>query len=96
MSLNHQLLTVYASAVALVSPVQSSFPDYCENVTISIQNLDSVNYVYFGNSGISSVSYGFRLSPNQAFSIDLGVADQLFATSSDTSSQVAITRLYWQ
>lgn len=96
MSLSHEVVTVYASATVMISAQRSALPDYCEGVTVSVQNLNAANYVYIGNSGTSSVSYGFRLSPGQAFSIDLDPSDQLFAATNDTSSQIAVTRLFWQ
>mgnify|MGYP006267963965 CR=1 FL=1 len=95
MSLSHQIINLAASAVSQVNPV-SPVPDYAEGVTVSIQNLHSTNNVYLGNSGTSSVSYGFRLSPGQSISYDLDPSDQLFAICGDTSASIAITRLYWQ
>lgn len=94
MSFSHQIVNVYASATVQVNP--SSAPDYAEGVTISIQNLNGSNYVYVGGSGTSSTSYGFRLSPNQSITYDLDPSDPVLLATNDTSSSVAITRLYWQ
>ena len=95
MSLSHQTLLVYASAAAMINP-SGTVPDYCQGLTLSIQNLHGSNFVYLGNTKTSSASYGFRLAPGQAFSIDLDPSDQMFAATNDTSSTIAITRLYWQ
>ena len=96
MSLSHQVLTLYASATVQISPIAGTIPDYCEGMTLSVQNLNGSNYVYLGNSGTSSVSYGFRLAPGQAWSADIDPSDALFVATSDTSSQIAITRIFWQ
>jgi hypothetical protein len=94
MSLSHQLLTLYASATVQINP-NGAAPEYCNGVTVSIQNLHGSNYVYIGNSSTSSVAFGFRLSPGQSWSADIDTSDALFLTSNGTSS-VAITRLFWQ
>jgi hypothetical protein len=96
MSLSHQTLTLYASATVQINPIAGTIPDYCEGMTLSVQNLHASNYVYLGNSGTSSVSYGFRLAPGQAWSADLDPSDIILATTNNTSSQIAITRLFWQ
>jgi len=94
MALTHQTITLYASATQQISPVE--VPPYCEGVSVSVQNLNGSNYVYIGNSGTSSASYGFRLSPGQAWTADIDPSDALFVATSDTSSQIAITRIFWQ
>ena len=95
MSFSHQSLTLYASATTLISYAASAVPQFTQGVTISIQNLDDGNYVYIGNNGTSSTSFGFRLSPNQAVSYDLSPSDGVYATTNGASSQVAITRVLW-
>ena len=94
MSISHQTITLYASATTQINPV--AVPDYCEGLSISVQNLHGSNYIYIGNSGTSSVSFGFRLAPGQAWSADIDPSDALFATTNSASSQIAITRLFWQ
>lgn len=95
MSLSHQTITLYASATTQLNPV-SDIPAYCEGLTLSIQNLSGGNYVYVGNTGTSSTSFGFRISPNQSLSLDLDPSDVVVVTTNDTSTQVALTRLFWQ
>ena len=95
MSFTHEITTVYASVNHQIHPSASAIPQYAQGVTITVQNLSGGNYIYLGNDNTSSVSYGFRLSPNQAISFDLNPFDNLHAISNDGSTQVAITRLYW-
>lgn len=94
MSIAHQVVTLYASATTQLNP--TAIPDYCEGITLSVQNLSGGNYVYIGNTGTSSTSFGFRLSPNQSMQLDLDPSDIIVATTNDTSTQIAITRLFWQ
>jgi len=95
MSLSHQAVVLYASATTLISYAASVVPQYAQGVTISVQNLDVGNYVYIGNNGTSSTSFGFRLSPSQSVSYDLSPFDVLYATCNGVSGSVAITRLFY-
>lgn len=96
MALFHELVTLYASATKQLNFSASAVPDYCQGITISVQNLSGANYVYLGTDTTSSVSFGFRLSPGQSISYDLDPSDNLHATCNDNSTQVAVTRLTWQ
>ena len=94
MSLSSQLLTIYSASATALMPDLTLWPAYAHGVSISIENVDSSANVYIGNSNTSSSSYGFRLTPGQAFSIDLDTSSPMYAVSSTASSQVAIMRLY--
>jgi hypothetical protein len=93
MSIAHQLVTLSNSTPTILTVPFASEPDYSQSLSISIQNLDSSKYAYIGNSGVSSSSYGFRLSPGQSVSFDLAPQDELYAVCSDTSMQVAVIRI---
>lgn len=95
MALDHQLITLSASGNTQLNFSASALPDYCQGVTISVQNVSN-NTVYLGNGNTSSVSYGFKLSPGQAFSADLDPYDNLHGIASASGTQVAVTRLTWQ
>lgn len=56
---------------------------------ITIQNLDSSNYVYLGGSGVDSNNFGFRLSPGSAISFELPGTDAIYAYS-DYEIEVAV------
>lgn len=59
---------------------------------ITIQNVNDSGYIYLGGEGVSSSNYGFRLAPNQAFSIELPGTDDLYAIGSTTNLSAAVLR----
>jgi hypothetical protein len=61
-------------------PVEVTIEDSINGVcTLVIQNIDTVNNVYIGNSTVSSLNYGFLLYPKQAFTVELRPSDRLYA-----------------
>lgn len=56
---------------------------------ITIQNVDSEAVVYLGGQDVSSANYGFRLKPEQAFSVELPGTDALYAISTVDESAIA-------
>jgi hypothetical protein len=59
---------------------------------ITIQNVDTSAYVYLGGEGVTTSSYGYRLSPGSAISFELPGRDGLYATTDTNNSQVAIIK----
>ena len=59
---------------------------------ITVQNIDSSAYVYLGGEDVSSSSFGYRLSPGSAFSIELSGKNALYAISDTNNSQIAILK----
>jgi hypothetical protein len=59
---------------------------------ITIQNTDSSAYVYLGGEGVSSIDYGFKLSPGSSWSVELPGQDALYAISDINNSKVAILK----
>ena len=57
---------------------------------ITIQNVDDAAYVYIGGIGVTSSSYGYRLSPGAAWSVELSGKDAIYAISNTNGSQVAV------
>lgn len=57
---------------------------------ITLQNVSDSATIYIGGEGVSTTNYGFRLSPGQAFSIELPGLDALYAAASDTDTPLAI------
>lgn len=81
----HNLYTVNNTTPTLVSPSGLD-----SGVDITIQNVNDTGYIYIGGEGVSSSSYGFRLFPNQAFSVELAGTDDLYVIGSSTSLSVAV------
>ena len=59
---------------------------------ITIQNVHESAYVYIGGEGVTSLNYGYRISPNNAWSIELPSRDSLYAISSVNDSKVAVLK----
>jgi hypothetical protein len=59
---------------------------------ITIQNIDASAYIYIGGEGVTSSSYGYRLSPGSAISFELPGRDALYAITSTNDSQIAIIK----
>lgn len=81
----HNLYTVNNTTPTLVSPSGLD-----SGVDITIQNVNDTGYIYIGGEGVSSSSYGFRLSTNQSFSIELPGTDDLYVIGSADNLSVAV------
>lgn len=57
---------------------------------ITIQNVNETGYIYIGGEGVSSTSYGFRLIPNQGFSIELPGEDPLYLIAENDAMLAAV------
>ena len=59
---------------------------------ITIQNVDAVAYVYIGGEGVSLTNYGYRIAPNNAWSIELQGQDALYAITDANGSKIAVLK----
>jgi hypothetical protein len=84
---SHALTTLSSSAATLLTPngVHSG-------MDVTIQNIHASAYVYIGGEGVTSSSYGYRLSPGSAISFELPGTDALYAITNTNSSQVAVIK----
>ena len=57
---------------------------------ITIQNLSGYN-VYLGGQGVNSESFGYRLSPNAAWSVELRAGDHIYAYCGSNASVAVFT-----
>ena len=88
--IKHNLLNISdatATSLDISETVRSSF-------TLIIQNINATGYIYIGNSGVTTSNYGFRISPNQAFTIELPSSINLYAIASDADLQAAIMEIH--
>jgi hypothetical protein len=56
---------------------------------ITVQNVNDSGYIYVGGSDVSSSNYGYRIAPNQAFSVELSGQDDLYVAGSTSGLSVA-------
>jgi hypothetical protein len=59
---------------------------------ITIQNIDTTAIVYIGGEGVTSSNYGYRISPNHAWSIELSGRDAIYAISNTNGSNIAVLK----
>lgn len=59
---------------------------------ITLQNVNDYGYIYVGAEGVSSSSYGYRISPNHAISFELPGTAALYAVSSIDEMKIAVLR----
>jgi hypothetical protein len=83
----HALTTLSSSAATLLTPngVHSG-------MDVTIQNIHASAYVYIGGEGVTSSSYGYRLSPGTAISFELPGKDALYAITGTNGSQIAVIK----
>jgi hypothetical protein len=84
---SHALTTLSNSTATRLTPngVHSG-------MDITIQNIHASAYVYIGGEGVTTSSYGYRLSPNTAISFELPGKDALYAITGTNGSQVAVIK----
>jgi hypothetical protein len=81
----HSLITLNSTTAIRLSPVGTH-----SGCDVTIQNVDSTQYVYVGGASVSTTSYGYRISPNHAISFELPGKDALYAVASDDGVQTAV------
>jgi hypothetical protein len=59
---------------------------------ITLQNVNATAYVYIGGEDVDSENYGYRISPNNAWSIELPGKDALYAISDTNGAYVAVLK----
>ena len=84
---NHSLTTLSSSSATRLTPTGLH-----SGMDITIQNIHASAYVYIGGEGVTTSSYGYRLSPGSAISFELPGKDALYAITDTNSSQVAILK----
>lgn len=59
-------------------------------VDITIQNLSETSYVYLGAENVDLESYGYRLAPGAAWSVELPGTDALYAVGDTNGTYIAV------
>lgn len=86
MAVNHQVTILNSETAVLVGPSANH-----AGRDITIQNLSSTDNVYIGTQGVTSSSFGYRLLPNSAWSVELMHGDHIYAISNGTASIAVFT-----
>lgn len=83
----HSLTTLSDSEASRLTP-----NGIHSGMDITIQNVDDAAYVYVGGEGVTSLNYGYRLSPGLAVSFELPGRDALYAITDTNGSQIAVLK----
>jgi hypothetical protein len=83
----HSLTTLSNTTATLLTP-----NGIHSGLDITIQNTDTAAIVYIGGEGVTSSNYGYRISPNHAWSIELSGRDSLYAISNTNESTIAVLK----
>lgn len=59
---------------------------------ITIQNINTDGFVYIGAEDVSTTNYGYRLSVENDFSLELPGKDAIYAVADATGAQVAVLK----
>jgi hypothetical protein len=81
----HSIVTLSNTTSTLISP--NGTHSGCD---ITIQNINESGFVYVGGSGVTTSSYGYRISSNSAISFELPGYDALFLVASSNGLQAAV------
>jgi hypothetical protein len=83
----HSLTTLSSSSATRLIPNGTH-----SGMDITIQNVHASAVVYIGGEGVTSLNYGYRLSPDTAFSIELTGYDALYAITDTNGSKIGVLK----
>ena len=81
----HSLTTLSNTTATLLTPNGTH-----SGLDITVQNVHASAIVYIGGEGVTSSNYGYRLSPDTAWSVELAGKDALYAITNTNGSSVAV------
>lgn len=85
MATKHNLYTLSNSSATRLTP-----NGLHSGMDITVQNVNPEGYIYIGSENVSALSYGYRLSPNNAIAWELPGTDSLYAIASTDGLQAAV------
>ena len=81
-------------AISNTIPVSIDIPNHIPvTYTLIIQNINADGYIYLGGSDVSSTNYGFRISPNQAFTIEMPASYFVYGIASAAGMTAAVMEI---
>jgi len=81
----HALRTLSNSTATLLTPSGTH-----SGLDVTIQNVHATAIVYIGGEGVTSSNYGYRLSADTAWAIELNGKDSIYAITDTNGSSVAV------
>jgi len=87
MATYHELVTLSDSTATELTPGARH-----SGLDLTVQNVDDTAIIYIGGEGVTTSSYGFKLTPGAGFSIELNPNDRLYVISDTNASEAALLR----
>jgi len=84
--INHDLVTLSNTAATRLTPEGNVH----SGLDMTVQNVNESGYIYLGGEGVTSSDYGYRLSPNNAFSVELSGYDHLYAIAGTNGLSLSV------
>lgn len=81
----HSLTTLSDSSATLLSPNGTH-----SGVNVSVQNANDDGYIYIGGDTVTTLDYGYRISPNSAIAFELDAYDSIYAVSETNGMKAAV------
>lgn len=81
----HSVITLSDTTPTRISPNGTH-----SGLDITVQNISTSGYVYVGGEGVTTSSYGYRISANSAISFELPGRDALYLIGSTNSIEAAV------
>ena len=83
----HSLVTVGNTTPVRLTPNGATH----SGIDITIQNVNLTGYIYIGaDETVSSTNYGYRLSPEHAWSVELSGRDHIYIIASAAAMKAAV------
>lgn len=83
----HSLTTLSSSTATRLTPNGTH-----SGIDITIQNVHGTAIVYIGGAGVTANDYGYKLTPSNAWSIELSGKDALYAITDTNGSKIAVLK----
>jgi hypothetical protein len=84
-------MTIHSNPTLSTSePTRLSPNGVHSGVDITIQNLSDTSYVYLGGENVEIESFGYRLAPGAAWSVELPGTDALYAVGDTNGQYIAV------
>lgn len=81
---SHEIYSLSDSVATRLTP-----PGAHSGMDITLQNVNSSGIIYIGSEGVTSESYGFKLTAGAAISFELPGLDSLYAIGSTNGLELA-------
>lgn len=81
----HRYLTLSNTTVTELTPSTNH-----SGIDLTIQNVNESGYLYVGGANVSSTDYGYRISPNNAISFEIGARGRMYIIASSNGLNAAV------